>query len=106
MQGLFFGNVRSINIVDAVVDIGSVAANTSEAETATVPGVKLGDFVMVSKPSIEAGLIFGTCRVTAADTVEITVQNTTAGAIDETSETLSFLVVRPEGGANRTIVQD
>ncbi|MDD3183501.1 MAG: hypothetical protein PHD48_11975, partial [Alphaproteobacteria bacterium] len=77
--GVTWGNALSVHIVTATVDIGSVAANTSEAETATVPGVKLGDFVAVSKPSVEAGIMFGTCRVTAADTVEITVMNTTAG---------------------------
>lgn len=95
-SGIIAGNAFSIHVVTATVDIGSVAANTSEAETATVTGVKVGDFVAVSKPSVEAGLMFGTCRVTAADTVEITVMNTTAGAIDEASETLTFLVVRPE----------
>ena len=94
--GVIGGNAFSIHVVTATVDIGSVAANTSEAETATVSGVKVGDFVAVSKPSVEAGLMFGTCRVTAADTVEITVMNTTSGAIDEDSETLTFLVVRPE----------
>lgn len=94
--GVIGGNTYSIHVVTATVDIGSVAANTSEAETATVTGVKVGDFVAVSKPSVEAGLMFGTCRVTAANTVEITVMNTTAGAIDEVSETLTFLVVRPE----------
>lgn len=94
--GIIGGNAFSIHVVTATVDIGSVAANTSEAETATVTGVRVGDFVAVSKPSVEAGLMFGTCRVTAADTVEITVMNTTASAIDEASETLTFLVVRPE----------
>lgn len=102
--GIIEGNIASLTIVSAVVDIGSVAANTSEAETATVPGVKVGDFVAVSKPSVEAGLMFGSCRVTAVDTVEITVMNTTAGAIDEASETLIFLVARPESGTARGTV--
>lgn len=91
------GNCAGISIVTVTADIGSVAANTSEAETVTVPGVKVGDFVAVSKPSVEAGLMFGSCRVSAADTVEITVMNTTAGAIDEASESLTFLVVRQDG---------
>lgn len=99
MPGIIAGNVASITVVTAKVDIGSVAANTSEAETATVSGVKVGDFVVVQKPSVEAGLVFGTCRVTAADTVEITVMNTTADAINEAEETLTFLVVRPEAGS-------
>jgi hypothetical protein len=64
--GIIGGNTYSIHVVTATVDIGSVAANTSEAETATVAGVKVGDFVAVSKPSVEAGIMFGSCRVTAA----------------------------------------
>lgn len=98
--GIINGNAYSIYVVTVTADIGSVAANTSEAETATVPGVKVGDFVSVMKPSVEAGLMFGSCRVSAADTVEITVMNTTAGAIDEASESLTFLVVRPEKTLN------
>lgn len=97
--GIIAGNVASITVVSATVDLGSVAANTSEAETATVPGVLVGDFVIASKPSVEAGLMIGTCRVTAANTVEMTVMNTTAGAIDEASETITFLVIRPEGAS-------
>lgn len=93
--GILGGNIASIHVVTAVVDIGSVAANSSEEETATVKGVKPGDFVVVSKPTVEAGLMFGSCRVTANDTVAITVMNTASSAIDETSETLTFLVVRP-----------
>lgn len=106
MTGVLTGNVRSINVIDATVDLGSVAANTSEEETATVPGVKVGDMVFVSKPSIEAGLIIGSARVTADDTVAIQVGNFTGGAIDEASETLRFLIVRPEGLSGAARVSD
>ena len=94
--GIIPGNAASINIITATVDLGSVAANTSETETATVVGVKVGDFVLAEKPTLEAGLVIGTCWVSAADTVSIQVINTTAGAIDEASETWRFLVIGRE----------
>jgi hypothetical protein len=97
--GIIAGNTASINIITATVDLGSVAANTSETETATVPGVKIGDFVIAEKPTLEAGLIIGTCWVSAADTVSIQVINTTAAPIDEASETWRFLVVGRDGPA-------
>lgn len=98
--GIIAGNAASINLIQATVDLGSVAANTSETETATVRGVKVGDFVIPRKPTLEAGILIGTCWVSAADTVSIQVINTTAGAIDEASETWGFIVIRPEGNAS------
>lgn len=94
--GIIQGNIASITLLTAVVDLGSVAANTTEEETATVPGVKVGDFVLVSKPTLEDGLLLGTCRVSANDTVLIQVDNPTGSAINAASETLTFLVFRPE----------
>lgn len=94
--GVLNGNAYSVHIVTATVDLGSVAANTSEEETATVSGVKVGDFVSVSKSDLDAGIILGSCRVTAANTVAIQVVNATASAVDADSETMTFLVVRPE----------
>ena len=90
------GNCAAINVVSATVDLGSVAANTTEEETATVTGVKVGDFVVCSKPTLEAGLAILNARVSAADTVILTVGNFTGVAINEGSETLTFLVISPE----------
>lgn len=91
------GNIRGITVVSATVDLGSVAANTTETETATVPGVKTGDIVLAEKPTLEAGLLVGTCWVSAADTVSIQVGNPTGSAIDAASETWRFTVIRREG---------
>jgi hypothetical protein len=97
MAGMIHGNVFSVNVVDVTVDIGSVAANTTEEETFTLTGVKTGDMVFVSKPSLEAGLLFGSARVSAADTVAVQVGNLTASPINEASESLRVLVIRCDG---------
>lgn len=91
------GNVAGISIVTTAVDLGSVAANTSEEETATVTGVKVGDFVLCMDSALSAGQVIGQARVSAADTVTLQVINTTAGAIDAASRTMTFLVIRQDG---------
>ncbi|MGI0034318.1 MAG: hypothetical protein ACRD98_00420 [Nitrososphaera sp.] len=70
----------------------SVAANTTSEQTMTVTGVKTGNFAHVNKPTHQAGLGIVNCRVSAADTVEVTWMNTTAAAITPTaSETYRVL---------------
>lgn len=98
--GILSGNVKSITIMQATVDLGSVAANTSEEETATLTGVRAGDVVKVVKSDLDAGIILGTVRVTADDTIAIQVSNTTAGAVNAASETMTFEVSRPESTDN------
>lgn len=94
--GIIAGNVASMTIVSVAVDLGSVAANTSEEETAAIPGVKVGDVVVCMDSALSAGQVISQARVSAADTVTLQVINTTASAIDAASRTMTFLVVRPE----------
>lgn len=94
--GILAGNVRSITVMQATVDLGSVAANTTELEDATLTGVKVGDIVVAIKPTLEAGLAILQCYVDEDDSLKITVGNFTGSPIDEASETIDFLVVRPE----------
>lgn len=103
--GAIRGNVDNISLVTATFDVASVAANTSVQQSVTVLGVKVGDFVTVANTTHTAGLQYGPCAVvTAADTVAVTIQNSTAGALDPASQTLTFLVCRPEFQPVRNIV--
>jgi len=96
MQGITKGNMRGLNLIDVTWDIPSVAANTTEEETFTLTGVKVGDFVSVSKSDLDAGIVFGSARVTAADTVGVQITNPTAGAVDAASEDVKVMVIRPD----------
>jgi len=58
--------------------------STSE-QTVVVPGVEVGDFVSVTKPTAQTGLIVGQARVSAKNTVAITFGNPTAGGITPTA---------------------
>ena len=95
--GIIAGNVASLSVINATVDLGSVAANTSEEETATVPGVITGDVVFVSDSALSAGQVVAKARVSAANTVTLQVINTTAAPIDAAARTMTFFVIRPEG---------
>jgi len=94
--GIPSGNVRSLSVMQATVDLGSVAANTTELEDATLTGVLPGDIVIAVKPTIEAGLAIIQCYVDEADSLKITVGNFTSSLINEGSEAIDFLVIRPE----------
>ena len=95
--GIIAGNVAAINVVTVTWDIPSIAANTTEEETFTLAGVKTGDLVYVSKADLDAGILIGSSRVTAANTVGVQFVNATGSAVDAASETLNVLVIRPEG---------
>jgi hypothetical protein len=85
------GNIEKMGIATVTVDLGSVATITTEEETFSCPGVQVGDFVAVSKPSLEAGIALCDARVSAKDTIAVKVVNPTAGAVDAASEA-GFLV--------------
>lgn len=105
--GIDFGNVLGSYVVSVTFDVASVAANTSVQQSVTVPGVKVGDVPMVSNATHTAGLQYGPCAVvTAADTISVTLQNSTAGALDPASQTLTFVVFRPEGGVAKSAIAD
>lgn len=73
----------------------SVSANSTSEQTVTVPGLEVGMVVQVNKPSHTSGLIVGNARVSAANTLAVTLANVTAGAIDAGEETWSLAAWRP-----------
>lgn len=101
MSNILTSNIEKMGIATVTVDLGSVATITTEEETFTVTGVEVGDFVAVSKPSLEAGIGICSARVSAKDTVAVTVVNPTAGAVDAASEA-SYLVMWMRPTSTRT----
>ncbi len=83
------GKFNVSNWSSAAVGSGTFAGSGALA----VPGAALGDMVMVA-PSIDPtdGVFAG--HVTAADVVEITLLNNTAGALDFGSVDLNVVVLR------------
>ena len=96
MAGMVDRNGNAYGIADITVDLGSVAANTTEEETVTVPGLTTDMYVMVNKPSLDAGIGIAGARVSAANTLILTVVNSTAGAVDASSETYKLFWFKPD----------
>ena len=76
---------------------GSIAANTTAEVTVTMPGLQVGDMVLAFvKPTLSAGVDLGNFRVSAANTMKVTFQNSTASPVVPPSETYSYVIFRPE----------
>jgi hypothetical protein len=95
-SGIITGNVASMGVVTTSLNVASVAANTTAEQTFTITGLRVGDFVTVSKPSLSAGLGVVNARVSAADTLAISFVNATASPIDPAAESYLVLWVRPD----------
>lgn len=81
--------------VQATVDLASIAAAGSEVVTVTVPGVVVGDVpIPCPRDGLNAGLVIGQARVSAANTVVFTVSNITAGALDAASQIFDIGILR------------
>jgi hypothetical protein len=91
------GNAAGMAMIQVSINVASVAVNTTAEQTFTVNGLRTTDMVFVNKPSLSAGLGICNCRVSAANTLAITFNNNTAGAIDPVAETYNILVIRPSG---------
>lgn len=89
-------NEDRFGISNITIDPGSVAANTTAEQTFTVPGLRVSDYVSVSKPTLSAGLSVVSARVSAANTLAITFGNHTAAPIDAGSESYQLFVFRAE----------
>lgn len=78
-----------------VVDVGSVGAGAAVEVTQTITGVTTADVVVVNAPvGLEASLLVGSARVTAADTIKFRVSNPTGAPIDPASATYSYVTIR------------
>lgn len=90
------GNIARIFAMRVSLDVASVAINTVAEQNFTIAGLLPGDFVILQKPSLSAGLGVLTARVSAANTLSVQFVNATGGAIDPAAETYQLLVFRPE----------
>jgi hypothetical protein len=71
----------------------TVSANTTVESTYTVPGVVVGDFLEINKPSHLAGLSIGNIRASAANTIAIQWVNSTTSSITSVPNELYLIAV-------------
>lgn len=73
--------IKGLARITQTLTPASVAAATCAEQNFTVPGLKVGDAVSLTPPSITAGVAAACCRVSAANTLTVTFINPTAGAL-------------------------
>lgn len=89
------------------VNIGTPAAVptiSTLAHSITVNGVAVGDFVAAVKPTEQTGIVVGSCRVSAANTVIVTFVNPTAGGITPTASEIYLILHVPAQLSGQTNV--
>ncbi len=91
---MMYGNVIAMIGFQITINPAAVATITTAEQTFTVPGLKVGDWVSLSKPTNTTGVGIVNCRVSAADTLAVSFVNPTAGSVDPASETYLGLMVR------------
>lgn len=84
-QGVGTGSSGLTTIYTSTQSPSAVAANTTAEKAMTVTGVAATDFVIVTKPTSQAGLGVASARVSAANTVQLTLINDTSGSITPTA---------------------
>lgn len=90
------GNVQGLLVLGVTLSPASVATISTAEQTFTVPGLLVGDTVVVAKPAAQVGLALGSSRVSANNTLAITFVNPTAAPIVPTAaEVYIITVFRP-----------
>lgn len=91
------GNLAGCTIVDANLSPAAVAATSAPVQNFTVPGLKVGDAVVVTPPGQTADVSIASARVSAADTLSIQFVNPTAGSLTPAAGIHKVAVFRHEG---------
>ena len=89
----FRGVFNDTFAVTCTLNTASIADQATGTDTVAVPGVILGDMVLMSTGVDEAGLV-RRAYVSAAGTVTIASTNTTGAAVDIASTTVRLVIVR------------
>lgn len=79
-------------------NVASLADGAGASESVTVPGAALGDFVRATFGVSLAGITV-TAYVSAANTVQVRVQNESGGIVDLAATVLRILVEQPNPDA-------
>jgi len=86
------GNIRGIFYHSSTLDLANAADAATVASDVTVTGVALGDIVMGASLGVDVADLTLDAQVTAADTVTVSVNNNTGGAVNLASTTVRLLV--------------
>lgn len=89
------GPIAQIFTVSGSLNPGSVDAAATVEQNVPITGLKVGDFVIAEKPTLDVGLAVCSCRVSADGNLKVSLVNSSVGAINPGAETWRFLIFRP-----------
>ena len=105
-QIVTFGNIQSAFILTVTLTPAATAANTTLEQTFTVPGLQIGDILSVSPQFALTTLVtVENARVSAANTLAIAFNNSTAGSLTYQTGSFGIEVNRPMPGFVMTAIQ-
>jgi len=88
-------SIKGIYVVSKAVDPASITNATSAETSVNIPGVNVGDIVIVNVPaSLETGLVFSGVRVSAANTIALRLSCIAADPVDGASRTWVFKIFK------------
>ena len=91
------GNVANVFVLNTTLTVAQVTNAVSAEQTFTVVGLRVGDAVFVSKPTVNSGIVISSARVSATDTLAITFGNLGAAPVTPTaSQVYTVFVARYE----------
>lgn len=92
------GNILNTVLFTSTITPAQVLANITAEQTFTVLGVAVGDYINCSSGLAQtSGILIGTVRVTAPNTISIQFANITAGALTPVAGAYGFVWGRAEG---------
>lgn len=83
------------------LDPGAIAAGGREQETVAIPGIAVGDVLIIRARTNPIGLIVSAERVTGNGTAEFYLENNTAGALDQAASVYDYVILRGTTGPLR-----
>lgn len=99
------GNVLNAVIFSSTLTPAQVAANTTAEQTFTILGLAVGDFINGNSVSAQTtGILIGSVRVSAPNTVSIQFVNVTATGATPAAGVYGFIWGRAEGPSMPTNV--
>lgn len=76
------------------INLASINATSYSTQTFTVTGLTTEDIIIVNPPSLSAGLYLISYRVSATDTLSLTLYNSTGAPIDEAAATYLIMACK------------
>jgi hypothetical protein len=100
------GNIQSSFILTVSLTPAATAATTTLEQTFTIPGLQSGDILAISPQfAITTLVTIENARVSAANTIAIAFNNSTAGSLTYPSGSFAIEVNRPYPGLPMSSIQ-